>query len=53
MYSKFKVTKIFCMANDFYMELVLMVEKMTLANPPSDDSDIGYKLIEIITEHGN
>ena len=31
-------------------EYTLKVEKTTLANPPADDSDVRYKLIEIITE---
>lgn len=31
-------------------EYTLKVEKTTLANPPADDSNVRYKLIEIITE---
>lgn len=32
------------------VEYTLKVEKTTLANPPADDSNIRYKLIEIITD---
>ena len=31
-------------------EYTLKVEKTTLANPPADDSNVRYKLIEILTE---
>ena len=31
-------------------EYTLKVEKTTLANPPADDSNVRYKLIEIIAE---
>ncbi|WP_343020633.1 DUF4377 domain-containing protein, partial [Bacteroides uniformis] len=33
------------------IEYTLKVEKTTLANPPADDSNVRYKLIEILTEH--
>ncbi|CDB96347.1 uncharacterized protein BN659_01892 [Bacteroides sp. CAG:443] len=32
------------------IEYTLKVEKTTLANPPADDSNVRYKLIEILTE---
>lgn len=49
-YSKLRLNGIEGFVYKKVFEYTLKVEKTTLANPPADDSDVRYKLIEVITE---